>query len=84
MATGVCLNSPWRRSVENGAAFSTVGFVVKVALTPALSRRERGLAKQALIYFSPGKLAISRRTPSVGAAVLWLQGYPSTPRGAVA
>jgi len=54
--------------VENGAAFSTAGFVAKGALTPTLSRGERGLAAQALIYFSPGKLAISCRIPSVGAA----------------
>ena len=52
MATGVSLNSPWRRSVKNGAAFSTVGFVAKVILTPALSHGERGLSAQALIYFS--------------------------------
>jgi len=57
-----------RRGVENGAAFSTAGFVAKVALTPTLSRGERGLSEQAFIYFSPGTLAISRRTPSVGAA----------------
>jgi len=42
MATGVYLNYPWRRSVENGAAFSTAGFVAKVTLTPTLSRGERG------------------------------------------
>jgi len=53
MATGEYINSPWRRSVENGAAFSTAGFVVKGALTPAFSRGERGLAEQAFIYFSP-------------------------------
>jgi len=84
MATGLYINYPWRRSVENGAAFSTTSFVAKVTLTPALSRGERGLAEQAFIYFSPGTLAISRRTLCVGATVLWLQGNTSTPRGAVA
>jgi len=31
--------------VENGAAFSTGKFIVRCALTPALSQRERGLIR---------------------------------------
>jgi len=54
--------------VENGAAFSTAGFVAKVTLTPTLSQGERGLAEQAFIYLNLGTLAISRRISSVGAA----------------
>jgi len=50
--------------VENGAAFSTAGFVARVTLTPTLSRGERGLVEQAFIYLNSGKLAISRHIPA--------------------
>ncbi|MDR6356819.1 hypothetical protein Q3H58_003490 [Pseudomonas psychrotolerans] len=49
------------RSVENGAAFSTVDCVARGALTPALSQGEREPSEQAVICIGPGKIAISRR-----------------------
>ncbi|KUM39749.1 hypothetical protein AR540_10530 [Pseudomonas sp. EpS/L25] len=52
--------------MENGAAFSRGGVVVRRALTPTLSQGERGLAEQEFSSLSAGKIA-SR-------AVAWKNG----------
>ncbi|GEM_PF-5954888 len=69
------------RSVENGAAFSTWRSGARRALTPPLSRGERGLLEQAFVFSAKGGFAplspghpLARNHPSPG------EGRPGTDR----